>query len=233
MTLDRLSPLRRIPRILGRSATGARALLSALSICAVLAGCALPVKQQAALASARASATASYQGRFAVRYADGYGHVQNAYGNFAWDEQADAVTLSLQNPLGSTMAIISATPTSATLELPGKAPQTAPNVEALMQRSLGFPMPVSGLRYWLRDQAGPTSHATTTTDAQGRITQIIQDGWQIDVLAFADAQEAKDAQEAPDAAPSVKAAPVIRRMNLERIDNTSDTPLQVKLVINP
>lgn len=225
---DRRAARRPLTRALARTAAGATLVLAATGA-ALLSGCATP-QQKTEAATARASAATSYQGRFAVRYADQTGEVRNAYGNFSWDEQADAVTLSLRNPLGSVLAIVVATPTSATLELPNQAPRTASNVEELMQASLGFPMPVSGLRYWLRDQAAPQSHAKTATDASGRITQIVQDGWQIDYLAFGDA----DTADAVKTAAGAGGQPVVvRRMNLARKGMATDAPLEVKLVINP
>lgn len=188
-----------------------------------LTGCATQ-PQKAAMATSRASEATEYQGRFAVHYADQNGQIRDAYGNFDWVEQADAVTLSLRNPFGSTLAIVSATPTNATLEVPNHAPATASNVEELMQRSLGFPMPVAGLRYWLKGEPAPQSHAKTSTDAKGRISQIVQDGWQIDYLGFADAGDATNA---------TGATPRVQRMNLTRKGVSSDAPLAVKLVINP
>ncbi|MGI4857683.1 MAG: lipoprotein insertase outer membrane protein LolB [Janthinobacterium lividum] len=223
---DRRAARRPLTRALARTAAGATLVLAAAGAL-VLSGCATP-QQKTVAATTRASTATSYQGRFAVRYADQTGEVRNAYGNFSWDEQADAVTLSLRNPLGSVLAIVVATPTSATLELPNQAPRTASNVEELMQTSLGFPMPVSGLRYWLRDQAAPRSHAKTATDASGRITQIVQDGWQIDYLAFGDGEAAGAATAGASAA-----QPVVRRMNLARKGLATDAPLEVKLVINP
>lgn len=216
-----------LTQALARTAAGAALVLAATGT-VLLSGCATP-QQKAEVATARASTATSYQGRFAVRYADQTGEVRNAYGNFSWDEQADAVTLSLRNPLGSALAIVVATPTSATLELPNQAPRTASNVEELMQASLGFPMPVSGLRYWLRDQAAPQSHAKTTTDASGRITQIVQDGWQIDYLAFGDGDVAGAVKTGATAGQPV----AVRRMNLARKGMATDAPLEVKLVINP
>ena len=209
-----------------------RSTAAACAALALLLSACATQPQKTAVATARASAVAEYQGRFAIHYADQNAQVKDAYGNFDWVEQADAVTLSLRNPLGSTLAIVVATPTSATLELPNQAPRTASNVEDLMQASLGFPMPVSGMRYWLKNQAAPASHAKTTTEASGRISRIVQDGWQIDYLAFADS--GSGAAAAVDASAATGDHPaVVRRMNLTRLNTPVDSPLAVKLVINP
>jgi outer membrane lipoprotein LolB len=212
-----------------------RAAAATLTAAAVLlSGCASVTQpQKTAMATARASTVAEYQGRFSVRYADQNGQTRDAYGNFDWTERADAVTLQLLNPLGSTLAVIEATPTTASLELPNQPPRTASNVEDLMQSTLGFPMPVSGMRYWLRNMPSPESHARTTADANGRLSRIVQDGWQIDYLAFDEAAPPAMPAAASDATAATKPPVVVRRMNLVRTGRAADAPLEVKLVINP
>jgi len=223
----------------GRIGHIAAAAVVTLAAAGMLAGC-VTQPQKMASATSRASVSTEYQGRFAVHYADQTGQIRDAYGNFDWVEQADAVTLSLRNPLGNTLAIVVATPTTASLELPNQAPRTADNVEDLMQSSLGFPMPVSGLRYWLRNEPAPGSHAKTSEDASGRITQIVQDGWQIDYLGFAEAptspaSPAGGASAAAGMPTKTVTAPrrLVSRMNLVRLNAPASSPLAVKLVINP
>jgi outer membrane lipoprotein LolB len=183
----------------------------------VLTGCA-SVKPQGPSTSNAATALTTqtaheYRGRFAVQYEDGYGHQQNAYGNFDWRETGDTVTVQLRNPLGQTMAIVTSSPSSATLELPNRQPLTADNVSTLMQNALGFALPVEGLRYWLQPSVAPTSRARTTPDPEdpSRPKQIEQDGWTIDYLSYAD-----------------KPATGVKRVNLSR----EQPPLGIKLVLD-
>ncbi|SAL21879.1 lipoprotein insertase outer membrane protein LolB [Caballeronia telluris] len=194
---------------------GALALAAAAAV--VLSGCAtkpnVPNTSNAAT-SITAQTSRAYHGRFAVQYNDEYGHQRNAYGNFDWQETGDTVTLQLRNPLGQTLAVVTSSPASATLELPNKQPVNADNVSQLMQSTLGFALPVEGLRYWLQPSAAPTSRAKTTMDASsgnGRLKEIKQDGWTIDYLAYADAP-----------------ATGVKRVDLTR----EDPPLDIKLVID-
>lgn len=211
---------------LARSVAVCAALSAALAT-SLLSGCATPPQPGA---SAQSRADVEYQGRFSVRYVDQNGQQRDAYGNFDWVERADTVTLELRNPLGSTLAVVEASPTSATLRLPNQPPRSASNVEDLMQRALGFPMPVSGMRYWLRNQVAPTSQAQTTLDKAGHPQQIVQDGWQIDYLDLTTASAGGTVLTTSAAS---SAAVSVHRMNLVRQDGNTDTPLQVKLVINP
>ncbi|NML33177.1 lipoprotein insertase outer membrane protein LolB [Paraburkholderia antibiotica] len=209
MRLSRLISFSQAPR--------GMALGFAAAAVVALAGCASVKPQGPSMSNAATAVTAqtarSYQGRFAVQYSDQYGHQQNAYGNFSWQETGDTVTLQLRNPLGQTMAIVTSSPASATLELPNRAPLTADNVSTLMQNALGFALPVEGLRYWLQPSPAPTSRAHTEKDPEqpSRLKQITQDGWTIDYLAYADAP-----------------ATGIKRVNLSR----TEPPLDIKLVLD-
>ncbi|MGE8160272.1 lipoprotein insertase outer membrane protein LolB [Paraburkholderia sp. NPDC080076] len=209
MRLSRLISFPRAPR-------GA-ALGFAAAAVVVLAGCASVKPQGPSTSNAATSVTAqtsrAYQGRFAVQYNDQNGQQRNAYGNFTWQETGDTVTVQLRNPLGQTLAVVTSSPASATLELPNRQPLTADNVSTLMQNALGFALPVEGLRYWLQPSPAPTSRAKTEKDPEqpSRLKQITQDGWTIDYLAYADAP-----------------ATGVKRINLTR----SDPPLDIKLVLD-
>ncbi|CEJ96314.1 Outer membrane lipoprotein LolB precursor [Caballeronia glathei] len=194
---------------------GALGLTAAAAV--MLAGCAVQPKgpgTSVAATSITAQTSRAYHGRFAVQYNDQNGQTRNAYGNFDWQENGDTVTLQLRNPLGQTLAIVTSSPSSATLELPNRQPLNAGNVSELMQSTLGFSLPVEGLRYWLQPSAAPTSRARTTMDSSTgneRLKEIKQDGWTIDYLAYADA-------------PAVG----VKRVNLVR----AEPPLDIKLVID-
>ncbi|WP_027211505.1 lipoprotein insertase outer membrane protein LolB [Burkholderia sp. WSM2232] len=209
MRLSSLDTFLRAPR---RAALG---LAAAAAL--VLSGCASVKPQGPSTSNAATAVTAqtsrAYQGRFAVQYNDQNGQQRNAYGNFSWQETGDTVTLQLRNPLGQTLAIVTSSPASATLELPNRQPLTADNVSTLMQNALGFALPVEGLRYWLQPSPAPTSRAKTEKDPQqpSRLKEITQDGWTIDYLAYA---------EAP--------ATGVKRVNLTR----DEPPLDIKLVLD-
>ncbi|OAJ60256.1 lipoprotein localization factor LolB [Paraburkholderia ginsengiterrae] len=209
MRLSRLISFPRAPR----SAT----LGLAAAAVVALAGCASVKPQGPSTSNAATAVTAqtsrAYQGRFSIQYNDQNGQQRNAYGNFTWQETGDTVTLQLRNPLGQTLAVVTSSPATATLELPNRQPLTADNVSTLMQNALGFTLPVEGLRYWLQPSPAPTSRAKTVNDPQqpSRLKQITQDGWTIDYLAYA---------EAP--------ATGVKRVNLSR----SEPPLDIKLVLD-
>jgi outer membrane lipoprotein LolB len=182
-----------------------------------LAGCSVTPVRGPALSNAATELSTqtarNYHGRFAVQYVDRYGQQRNAYGNFDWQEHGDTVTLQLLTPFGQTLAIVTSSPSSATLELPNRQPMIADDVDTLMQNALGFTLPVNGLRYWLQPSPAPTSTARTVPDpnANTRLQEIDQDGWTINYVAYADAP-----------------ATGVKRLNLSR----QDPPLDIKLVLD-
>ena len=199
----------------GATRRGALALVAAGLM--VLSGCAVTPRVPStsnAATEVTAQTSRAYHGRFSVQYNDQNGQSRNAYGNFDWKETGDTVTLQLRNPLGQTLAIVTSSPSSAMLELPNRAPQTADNVSQLMQNTMGFALPVEGLRYWLQPSPAPTSRARTTMDSSsgsGRLKEIKQDGWTVDYVAYADAP-----------------ATGVKRVNLTR----TEPPLDIKLVLD-
>jgi outer membrane lipoprotein LolB len=200
-----------------------RGLVSSLTAMAtaaavvLLAGCSVaPTRAPSTSNAATALSTQTnraYHGRFSVRYVDQNGQSRNAYGNFDWQEQGDTVKLQLLSPFGQTLAVVTSSPAAATLELPNRQPVMADNVGTLMQSTLGFALPVEGLRYWLQPSPAPTSQAKTIADPQSqtRLKEIDQDGWTIQYVAYADT---------PDVG--------VKRVDLTR----RDPPLDIKLVLD-
>ncbi|MGY8527073.1 lipoprotein insertase outer membrane protein LolB [Paracidovorax citrulli] len=181
-----------------------------------LAACAsvTPSRDFEETAGARAT---EYSGRFAANYVR-YGREEGVQGSFQWREQGRNVRLDLISPLGQTLAVVTATPSGATLDLPNEAPRNAPEVDALLEQSLGFALPVAGLRDWLHARPAPGRPAAATRDAQGRLATLAQDGWTVQYGAWQPAQDGSGF--------------LPRRLDLAREEGGSG-PMTVKLVIDP
>jgi outer membrane lipoprotein LolB len=194
-----------------------RSFVAAAFAVAAISGCSVAPTRGPSTSNAATSLSTqtnrAYRGRFSVRYTDVNGRPRNAYGNFDWQEQGDTVTLQLLNPFGQTLAIVTSSPSAATLELPNRQPMTADDVGTLMRNALGFSLPVEGLRYWLQPSPAPTSHAKTVPDpqVQSRLKEIDQDGWTIQYVSYADAPETG-----------------VKRVDLTR----REPPLDIKLVLD-
>lgn len=88
--------------------------------------------------------------------------------------------IRLLGPLGTTGALMEGGENEAVwLKLSGRDPVTAPSVDDLAA-ALGWPMPVSGLRYWVQGRADPSNEvAGRTNDSEGRPISLQQNGWSI------------------------------------------------------
>ncbi|NOV23280.1 lipoprotein localization protein LolB [Cupriavidus necator] len=161
------------------------------------------------------AASQHYTGRFSANYVR-YGRDEGVQGSFRWEEQGRNVRLDLVSPLGQTLAVVTATPSGATLDLPNQPPRNAPEVDTLMEEALGFALPVAGMRDWLHGRPTRGTPARATRDEQGRLATLAQNGWTVRYVAWQDS-----------AAPT----PVPRRIDLAR--DAGSNPLSVRLVIDP
>lgn len=191
-----------------------RLTLSALALAFTLAGCASTSTNVATVGVYRDSVDLS--GRLSVNYQK-EGKVESLTGNFDWTQRPGRVDVALANPLGQTIATIEVTPQSATLTQAGRAPVTEPDIDTLTQRTLGWPLPVSGLRDWLQGYA---------VDAQGqrfaaspaRNEVVTADGWRLRFLEWQD----------PNAA-----QPVPRVIHAARAAAGDIQDLAIRIVVNP
>ena len=188
--------------------------LTLLACAAVLAGCATTSTNVATVAGYRDSIDLS--GRLSVNYLKD-GKQESLTGNYDWTQRPGRVDVTLANPLGQTIATIEVTPQSATLTQAGRAPVSEADIDTLTQRTLGWPLPVAGLRDWLQGYA---------VDAQGQRfaaspannTVTTRDGWR---LRFVEWQDPNAAQPAP------------RVIHAERAAAGDIQELAIRIVIDP
>jgi outer membrane lipoprotein LolB len=144
----------------------------------VLGGCAgvPPAAPPAAAVLVRAF---TVQGRVSVQYDD-----QSLSGQLNWRAGAASDDVLLSSPLGQGLARISRNELGVTLTRPGEPVVAAENVEVLTQSTLGFSLPLSGLRFWVQAQPDPARASDVRVNAEGVVEQIAQDGWKIEYLQF-------------------------------------------------
>lgn len=150
---------------------------------ATLAGCATTAPRSGAAVAPYRDAVA-LSGRIAINYSRD-GKKESLNGKFTWQQTKANTDVSLISPTGQTVAVINVTPASATLKESGKTPQTAPDLDALTQKTLGWTLPVSGLRDWLQgyavDSEGKRFVATPAND-----NVITRDGWKLEYVSWQD-----------------------------------------------
>jgi outer membrane lipoprotein LolB len=194
--------------------------LLATGLCAaLLAGCAsapvIPSQPHALQALAPYRDTFEAAGRLSVNYRKD-GNPESLTGKFSWSQTPGRIDVSLSSPM-ATIATISITPESATLVQADKAPRVARDIDTLTAQSLGWSLPVSGLRDWLQGYAtGADGKRFAATPANNTVTTA--DGWR---LRFVSWQDESAAQPAP------------KRIDAERVASASDDELAIRIVIDP
>ena len=113
-------------------------------------------------------AATSWSGRLALQVEDQPS--QSFSAGFELKGSAQAGELTLNSPIGGTLAVLSWRPGSATLLSGGKSSQFE-SVEALVAHATGSPIPVAALFDWLRgiDSPVPGWKADLSQLPQGRI----------------------------------------------------------------
>lgn len=190
--------------------------LTLLAFAAALAGCATSTARLSTATVGDYRDTIDLTGKLSVNYQKD-GRQESITGNFNWEQRPGAIDVALMSPLGQTVATINVTPTAATLVQGGQEPRAADDIDSLTQQTLGWPLPVSGLRDWLqgyaldgqgqRFRASPANNSVTT-----------KDGWRLRFVEWQDT-----------AAPR----PVPRLIQAERAASGDITDLSIRIVILP
>lgn len=164
--------------------------------------------------------TIDLSGRLSVNYQKD-GGPQSFTGKFTWAQHPGNVDVAFMSPLGQTVATINVTPQAATLTQSGAAPRTAKDIDTLTAQTLGWTLPVAGLRDWLqgyavdasgkRFAASPVNNSVTTND-----------GWRLRFISWRDGG---------GAGAGTGAAPMPTLINAERTATNGE--LSIRIVVDP
>lgn len=152
-----------------------------IALCLAVAGCATPQR----IASGPETAAFDRTGRFAVSVSHASGKQDAVQGGFAWHDAGEQLRLDLANPMGSTLARVDVTPGSAVLTRSDGSQERASHPDELVDLVLGSPIPVRGLRDWLRGQTGPAPVQDLQKEA-GHISAFVQQGWRVRLSRYDD-----------------------------------------------
>ncbi|MFP5402261.1 MAG: lipoprotein insertase outer membrane protein LolB [Gammaproteobacteria bacterium] len=166
-----------------------RALLVGALAALTLAACAPLAPRETVGAAARPLMNAFLlEGRLSAT--DGR---QAASGRVEWEHAAQADRLTLLSPLGQIVARLDSGPDGARLLSADGTQRDAASADALLPEVLGVDVPSARLPRWV--QGAPDRGAEVRErDGAGRPLLVIDHGWRIDYLAYAD--------DRPDALPA-------------------------------
>lgn len=210
-------------------------LLSGVLLGALIAGCASTTPPDAFHApatpisgSAAAVLKRTYQdaitvsGRLALRY-ELRGQPEAVDGKFSWVQSSNMTHITLQTPFGQTVATIDVTPDRSILLQSGQPPRSETSVDALIAGTLGWPLPLAGLRDWLQGfavNAQGTPYVATAAAVGDAAYVKTADGWLIHYPVWDDST---------DTAASVAARP--KRIDLQRTTSQAGN-VQLHIVID-
>ena len=116
------------------------------------------------------------EGRIAIHTKDLATNKEDASsGRFVWTTSGDQLELSLLDPLGQTVALVRSDSTHASITFRDGRKVDGETPEDLTQSTLGWTVPLRGLRYWLMGRADPSRPVSTISDSRFR-----QDDWTVD-----------------------------------------------------
>lgn len=119
-----------------------------------------------------------------VQGAAGIRTVDNAWSaSLFWHQTADKYSLHLFGPLGVNRIQLAGDKNQVTLTMPSEPAKTAKNAEVLLQKQLGWHLPVNYLQYWIRGIPAPQTAAQLSWDTFHHVTQLKQGGW---IINYAD-----------------------------------------------
>lgn len=107
-----------------------------------------------------------------------------------WIHRAGSDEILLFAPLGQTAARVYRDNGNATLDSDGRHYQ-ATDAETLMEQALGWHLPLDGLHHWVLGLPAADGAADIERDADGRISLLRQDGWEVRYLRYADTLPAR------------------------------------------
>lgn len=134
-------------------------------------------------------------GRLSVRYQQN-GKDESLHGSFVWAQTSEHTLVTLRSPLGQTIATINVTPAASTLVQAGQAPRIAADVDALVAETIGWPLPIAGLRNWLQGFALDTKGQRVAATPQDADVVTTRDGWRVRYASWQN-DEASSAQNFP------------------------------------
>jgi outer membrane lipoprotein LolB len=105
-------------------------------------------------------------------------------GTLFWLQRQDYYDIRLSGPLGRGAARLTGRPGAILLEVANQGRYQAATPEQLMQERLGLNLPVSHLLWWIRGLPSPDSKSRLSLDADSRLAQLSQDGWQVEYLRY-------------------------------------------------
>lgn len=102
----------------------------------------------------------------------------------AWRQTTNNYVLNIVGPMGAGSARLNGSPSQVTLTDDKGHVSQAATAEELLQRQMGWEMPVANLYYWVRGIPAPGGGGAKRFDRFHHLTSLSQDGWHIEFQRY-------------------------------------------------
>ena len=120
------------------------------------------------------------QGRVAMRSAS-----EGWQASLIWERESDRHRVDITGPLGRGHLRLLQDSRGAELRDADNRTWKAKNAEQLLFRKTGWLMPLDGMYHWVLGLPAPGAAANHELDGQGRLSKLVQSGWEIEYLEYA------------------------------------------------
>jgi len=121
----------------------------------------------------------TFSGRLAVSHDN-----EGFSAGMRWTQHGADASIDLSAPLGFGAAHIEQQADVLNVTTSRGEALTSEGARAQLRSTLGFDPPIASLRYWLLGASDPGSAAQESLDDQQRLTQLRQDGWEVDYKEY-------------------------------------------------
>lgn len=136
--------------------------------------------------AAVASQTFTLNGRISVQHGE-----ENFSGSLDWVANDKSDELLFSSPLGQGIASLTRSAGGVVLTPAGREAIRAETADDLTEKTLGFRLPLGGLRYWIQGHPDPGSPFESSVSENGGIARLKQSGWVIDYLQYRESRPRK------------------------------------------
>jgi len=103
-----------------------------------------------------------------------------------WQQNGDQFQMQLIAPLGQGTTTLKGTAAFVQAYYPDGQSALYQNPEQVFTEALGVAVPIDSLRYWVLGRVDQRSPAKVVKNSQGRLEEIIQDGWEVSYLRYSE-----------------------------------------------
>lgn len=106
-------------------------------------------------------------------------HQDRIAATLSWQQTPAHFQLALSDPLGQDIARLEGEGQQHRITLAGRGSLTGTDPDALLDEAIGYPLPITKLKYWVRGLPAEGASDRRWLDERGRLQQLEDEGWTV------------------------------------------------------